>query len=127
LLSDANEIATVYGATFDLLHVVDEVPRPTFCENAGFTLERTTSNTEYRARREMRHLFESAPGPCAAVRYHGTSERASQEIIHFAKNIDADLIVIAAQGLSGNRSLLLGSVAERVVRTAPCPVVTVKP
>jgi nucleotide-binding universal stress UspA family protein len=39
----------------------------------------------------------------------------------------ADLIVIGTHGLSGLKHLLLGSIAERVVQKAPCPVLTVKP
>ena len=39
---------------------------------------------------------------------------------------DADLIVIGTRGLSGLKHLLLGSIAERVVQKAPCPVLTVK-
>ena len=38
----------------------------------------------------------------------------------------ADLIVIGCRGLSGLKHLLLGSIAERVVQRAPCPVLTVK-
>lgn len=43
-----------------------------------------------------------------------------------ARNLRADLIVIGTRGLSGLKHLLLGSVAERVVQRAPCPVLTVK-
>jgi nucleotide-binding universal stress UspA family protein len=43
-----------------------------------------------------------------------------------ALNQDADLIVIGCRGLSGIKHLLLGSIAERVVQKAPCPVLTVK-
>jgi universal stress protein A len=39
---------------------------------------------------------------------------------------DADLIVIGTRGLSGIKHMLLGSIAERVVQKAPCPVLTVK-
>ena len=44
-----------------------------------------------------------------------------------AERQDADLIVIGTRGLSGLKHLLLGSIAERVVQKAPCPVLTVKP
>jgi nucleotide-binding universal stress UspA family protein len=43
-----------------------------------------------------------------------------------AERQDADLIVIGTRGLSGLKHLLLGSIAERVVQRAPCPVLTVK-
>ncbi len=43
-----------------------------------------------------------------------------------AKRTNADLIVMGSRGLTGLRHVLLGSVAERTVRTAPCPVLTVK-
>jgi nucleotide-binding universal stress UspA family protein len=43
-----------------------------------------------------------------------------------ARNQHADLIVIGCRGLSGLKHLLLGSIAERVVQKAPCPVLTVK-
>ena len=43
-----------------------------------------------------------------------------------AERQQADLIVIGTRGLSGIKHLLLGSIAERVVQKAPCPVLTVK-
>jgi nucleotide-binding universal stress UspA family protein len=48
-----------------------------------------------------------------------------QAIVDSAKRIKADLIVMATHGRSGLPHVLLGSVAERVVRNAPCPVLTV--
>ena len=49
------------------------------------------------------------------------------EILQAAKRQGADLIVMATHGRKGLRHLVLGSVAEHVVREAPCPVLTVKP
>jgi len=48
------------------------------------------------------------------------------EIVKAAADLDIDLIVLASHGRSGVSHLLLGSVAEKVVRLAPCPVFTVK-
>jgi nucleotide-binding universal stress UspA family protein len=48
------------------------------------------------------------------------------EIIHQAQQLEADLIVIATHGRKGVSHLVFGSTAERVVRMAPCPVLTVK-
>lgn len=48
------------------------------------------------------------------------------EIVRFAKEADIDLIVMGTHGRSGLVHVLLGSVSERVVRKAPCPVLTVR-
>ncbi|MFQ6113797.1 MAG: universal stress protein [bacterium] len=48
------------------------------------------------------------------------------EIIKVAKNYNVDLIVMGTHGRTGLQSMLIGSVAEKVVRKAPCPVLTVK-
>jgi nucleotide-binding universal stress UspA family protein len=47
-------------------------------------------------------------------------------IVDFAKEINVDLIVMGTHGRGAVAHLLMGSVAERVVRTAPCPVLTVR-
>ena len=51
--------------------------------------------------------------------------QAPGEIIHYAKDKHMDLIVMGTHGLTGLAHLLIGSVAERVTRLAPCPVMTV--
>jgi len=48
-------------------------------------------------------------------------------IIEFAKNVDADLVVLGTRGKSNIRDMLWGSTAERVVRNTPCSILTVKP
>ncbi len=53
------------------------------------------------------------------------SEAPSEAIVETAKDIGADLIVMGTRGLSGFKHVMLGSVAERTVRFAPCPVMTV--
>lgn len=50
-----------------------------------------------------------------------------REIIHAAEELHADLIVMSTHGRTGLRHVLVGSVAEKVVRFARCPVLTVKP
>lgn len=52
---------------------------------------------------------------------------AWKEIVSLAAEEHADMIVMGTQGRTGLERLLLGSVAERVIRRAPCPVLTVRP
>lgn len=57
---------------------------------------------------------------------HVRSGAAYQEICELAREIKADLIVLATRGHTGLKRVLLGSTAERVVRLAPCPVLVVR-
>ena len=52
-------------------------------------------------------------------------DQAATAIVHQAKHMKADMIVIGTHGRSGLPHMLLGSVAELVVRTASCPVLTI--
>lgn len=52
---------------------------------------------------------------------------AAEEIVRYAKDLEADLVVLGTHGRTGIAHALLGSVAERVVRRAPCAVMTVRP
>jgi nucleotide-binding universal stress UspA family protein len=50
-----------------------------------------------------------------------------EAIVRYARHNDIDLIVLATHGRTGLTHLLMGSVAEKVVRSAPCPVLTLRP
>jgi len=52
--------------------------------------------------------------------------RPADEIIAYAREVDADLVATGTRGRHGENRLLIGSVAERVVRTCPVPVLTVR-
>lgn len=53
--------------------------------------------------------------------------RAWQEVIAIAEEMKCDLLILATHGYTGLKHVLLGSVAEKIVRQAPCPVLTVRP
>lgn len=68
------------------------------------------------------HFGESSGAVCVF-----RTGKDSTEIIEYADEAKIDLIVIGTHGSSGLEHALLGSVAERVVRRSPCPVLTVRP
>ena len=68
-----------------------------------------------------------AAAPAGAdVETHVLEGNPALEITKFAKDNDCDLIVVGTLGKSGIDRILLGSVAEKVVRIAPCPVLVIK-
>jgi nucleotide-binding universal stress UspA family protein len=64
--------------------------------------------------------------PAVSREYRLLEGEAAPEILRLARETEADLIVMGTHGRTGLGRLLMGSVAERVVRAALCPVVTVK-
>ncbi|HXV84913.1 MAG TPA: universal stress protein [Candidatus Binatia bacterium] len=67
--------------------------------------------------------------PLDKVEWEKSAEegQAAAAIVHQAKHVQADMIVMGTHGRSALRHTLLGSVAEKVGRTAPCPVLTIRP
>jgi nucleotide-binding universal stress UspA family protein len=61
-----------------------------------------------------------------ACEHHHLTGDAAAEIVRFAKENQIDLVVMGTHGRRGVTRLLMGSVAEAVVRQAPCPVMTIK-
>jgi nucleotide-binding universal stress UspA family protein len=77
---------------------------------------------------EMRQALEAVQpsDPAIAVEHRLALGDAAGEIVSLAREVKADLIVMGTHGRSGVGRLLLGSVAEAVLRRAPCPVLTLK-
>jgi len=77
---------------------------------------------------EVRQSLEALrpPHPAVPVEYRLCKGDAAIEIVALAEDLKADLIVMGTHGRTGLRRLALGSVAEVVLRRAPCPVLTVK-
>ena len=126
-LSHARELADSFGARLDVLHVFERPIHPEIYLG-GMPLETPEFSAVEGSLREALETFaREAPGPAVETAVHVTEGRAIPGILDFARDADSDLIVIATHGLTGMAHVLLGSVAEKVVRRASCPVFTVKP
>ena len=79
------------------------------------------------ARKQLDNLLvDNDERPLPTRRMLITSDAPALAIVEYARQHDIDLIVTGTHGRGGVAHLLLGSVAERVVRIAPCPVLTVR-
>jgi nucleotide-binding universal stress UspA family protein len=122
----SRDLAELFGAKLDLLHVVEE-NMPTAFYTAGVTsVYDMHPDIEDKAKDEMQKLFEGMEGPEVEANYFAVPGRPASAILNFARENDSDMIVMATHGRSGLEHVFLGSVAERVVQRAPCPVFTVR-
>ncbi|MHC4942001.1 MAG: universal stress protein [Planctomycetota bacterium] len=126
VLEAAREVAARYGAKLDLLHVIEEQVHPAFYGTGKTTILEMRPDIVDRTRKALQKLVDEGSGPKVDTELHAVIGHAAREIIRFSEENSTDLIVIATHGLSGIRRWLIGSVAERVVRMASCPVLTVK-
>ena len=122
----AKRLAAAPGSELILTHVLTEVP----LYGEGILNIETARKIREGARRGPRRPWRNWWARRART---GLSARAAlrtgvphQEIVALARDERADLIVIGTHGRGGITRALLGSVADRVVRLAPCPVLTVR-
>lgn len=121
-LSIACALARDYGATLTLLHV-RETPPAVVGEFGSIPPEPPVPDETLKARMR-RSVPEGFPGvPECEVR----DGDAADTILKTARRRKCDLIVLGTHGLTGLSRLLVGSVAEVVLRGAPCPVLTIRP
>jgi universal stress protein A len=126
-VSYALELAQKFGAKLSLLHVVE--PPPYSMEGlvpsgAGGDL---LDDLERQASAELAQVLPQAKDAKVEVRRYVVVGSPFRKIIESAEADKVDLIVMATHGRTGLSHLVMGSVAERVVRTAPCPVLTIRP
>jgi nucleotide-binding universal stress UspA family protein len=127
-LAYGRELARSFGAQLTVLHVVDNIQaRAVGGDGFVFVDPALQHEFEASARRQVERLVaaddrEPLPSVAAIV----TSNHPAVAIVDYARRSAIDLIVIGTHGRGAVAHLLLGSVAERVVRSAPCPVLTVR-
>lgn len=137
----AIKIAEASQATLDILHVIhnpfDEIymtaltqTDPALMEmyanepaKRGKILRATEEHAEVLLKQFCRDTVESY----SKVRYHVRRGDPFENILDGAQDFLADLVVLATHGRTGIKRLVIGNVAEKIVRHASCPVLTVKP
>jgi len=118
-------LARQHSATLDLLYVV---PTPPYGAGEYGPVDYGDLQEELQenAARELGRTISEEVGKAAPAGPIIRTGAAVREIVDVARTIPADLIVISTHGRSGLKHVLLGSVAEQVVRHAPCPVLVVR-
>ena len=119
----AAAIAQQFGAELILLHVIEEVPL--FTAYSGAPVVDSSGEMEKFARAEMARLAAGVTSG-AKIRSEIARGKSHTAILQFAAANQVDLIVIGKHGRSQLDYFLFGSVTERVIRRAACPVMVVQ-
>jgi nucleotide-binding universal stress UspA family protein len=136
----AVKLAECSDATLDILHVIhnpfDELYMSALTESDpalidAYALEPQKRAKIVRATEEhsevlLKQFCHDTVKHHSKVRYHVRSGDPFELILDGAQDYRTDLIVLATHGRTGIKRLVIGNVAEKVVRHAPCPVLTVK-
>jgi len=122
------ELAIRFGARVHLLHVAQDIYINMLGAANYLSMAPVIQNQiEEDARRHLRELVGAkGDGEPDTVTCVLTASSPAVAIVEYARANSIDLIVIGTHGRGAVAHLFLGSVAERVVRLAPCPVLTVK-
>lgn len=126
-LATARDLAADYGARLELLHVIEPIMEPhpyvpLHYRSEAFALPELMA----RVREDLGPIVEEVVGDKADVTIEVREGNPAWQIAEHADEVEADLIVIATHGRTGIARFFLGSVTERVVRGAACPVLTLK-
>jgi nucleotide-binding universal stress UspA family protein len=121
----AVSLARQFGATLHLLHVIEDpiIYLPMF---ESYPLPTPKQFETYAEDRLENWIVEEERGDLE-LGYHWVHGRPSTEIVRFAARNNTDLVVLGTHGRGLATHVLMGSVAEKVVRKAQCAVLTVRP
>lgn len=122
----AREWAARFGSEIFLLHVIEPWGAVSAFGAGPVAPPLPPLDFHAQARAELEKLAREEFSDSAKVSVHLRDGAAYDEIATAARDLGADLIIIATHGRTGLAHILMGSTAERVVRHAPCPVLTLR-
>jgi nucleotide-binding universal stress UspA family protein len=125
-LKAALELSRRLGAQLKVVHVVQPQPVPMPLEGSAIYMDEVQTWQIEEASKSLDLFIQQHAAPESVAMKKVRSGVAAAEITQAAQEIGADLIVMGTHGRSGLRHLLMGSIAESVLRTAPVPVLCVR-
>jgi nucleotide-binding universal stress UspA family protein len=121
VIKHARDLAAIHDGTVHVLYVANTASLSDLPMESSW--EGVSSALQQQGKRAVESAEEILDGQ--SVKTSIVEGSPSKEIVSYAETNDCDVIVMGTHGRSGVDRLLLGSVAERVVRSAPIPVLTI--
>jgi nucleotide-binding universal stress UspA family protein len=125
-LKYAVDFAKTFNAKIIMIYVVEPMLYPADFSMGQIAVPDTSEDMAIRSKEELANLAKEHLGEEIPHELIIKTGRPFMEIIETATEKDVDLIIIATHGHTGVEHLLFGSTAEKVVRKAPCPVLTLR-
>lgn len=130
-LQSAIDLAERYSAAIVLVHAINQIdptpsPSYTLTTQVMDQIPQIMGQMTENAHNAMRELIEQHAGTRVPADHRVVIGDPAKSIVQLADEEQADLIVMATHGRSGIKGLFFGSVAEKVVRGATCPVLTMR-
>lgn len=125
-LKAAEQLALRFDAELVVAHVVEPVLAPAAFGPLPTTVAQVRVEAEDAAKDRLREIVAGLSARGVRATSVLESGPAADTLVEIVRARGVDLVVIATHGLTGLEHALLGSVAERVVRLCPCPVLTIK-
>jgi universal stress protein A len=122
----ATALRELFDARLILVYVVEPIVAPSDFTFGPMTSGDVEERLMERSRQSLEEVVASLEVPREKIQSRVEHGRASQEIVRVASEEKADVIVMGTHGYTGMAHVLLGSTAERVLRRASCPVLTVR-
>lgn len=117
--------AEQFGARLSLLHVIEPMIFPGEFGYAPLESENLDGQRMDTARQQLQKMVAEL-GATVSAEFSVCLGRAWKEIVDHARVQEVDLLIISTHGYTGLKHALLGSVAEKIVRHSPCPVLVVR-
>ncbi len=126
-LKTASEIAIHFSAELLLVHVVTPIPViPIHDDPTSFNLPLYEKEMEASAEKALRQIQQEKVPAAIGTRTVVVQGDPATRIVQFAEEEAADIIVIATHGFTGWKKVMFGSVTEKVIRLANCPVLSIR-
>lgn len=131
-LEHAAMIAAARGGELHPTYVLDDAPDPITGRADIAALDRRFRDASERGKQFIDSevaMLSKRLGPQATQRvtFHVRAGAPANQLVEVAASLDADLVVVATHGLRGIARFVMGSVSEKVLRLAHCPVLVVRP
>lgn len=126
-LEVARSMATGPRTILDLVHVIEHPVVPQYFDPFEARIPATTmAEVSARVEKQLALLADDVAGPDVDCRIEILEGPVARRVVEHAEKTDSDLIVLSTHGHTGFQHLMLGSVAERIVRLAERPVLVVR-